>query len=185
MTRTNLGEIISKFLQGKKLVNFELMIPSFYAKHRAWFCILRQNCQLYPEVEIGMIITWDVIYTGSVSEVTDEWSIDQERRGGRLNLPGQNRRSTLEGGIDMRIIWDVIYNWSVSEVTDGWSFSPRGKEEKDSMVEEWIKRDLSEFWCERSLHRGPKIDFIKVVFPEALVERLENRWEENRLPEDW
>ena len=139
MTMKNLGEIISKFLQGKRLVNFELMRPSFYAEHRAWFCIPKQNCQLYPEVEIGKIITWwDVAYAGSVSEVTDEWSIDQERRGGRLNLPGQNRRSTLEGGIDMRIIWDVIYNWSVSEVTDECSFFPRGKEEKDSMVEEWI-----------------------------------------------
>ena len=139
MTMKNLGEIISKFLQGKRLVNFELIRPSFYAEHRAWFCIPKQNCQLYPEVEIGKIITWwDVAYAGSVSEVTDEWSIDQERRGGRLNLPGQNRRSTLEGGIDMRIIWDVIYNWSVSEVTDECSFFPRGKEEKDSMVEEWI-----------------------------------------------
>jgi hypothetical protein len=35
------------------------------------------------------------------------------------------------------------------------------------------------------MHKGPKIDIIKVVFPEALVERLENQRGENRLPEDW
>ena len=164
MTRTNLGKIISKFLQGKKLVNFELMIPSFYAKHRPWFCILRQNCQLYPEVEIGMIITWDVIYTGSVSEVTDEWSIDQERRGGRLNLPGQNRRSTLEGGIDMRIIWDVIYNWSVSEVTDECSFSQEGKRRKI----QWWRSGLSEITVNfdvRDLCIGdPRLTLSKLCF---------------------
>ena len=43
-------------------------------------------------------------------------------------------------------------------------FFPRGKEEKVLMVEERIKRNHSEFGCERSMHGGPKSDIIKVVF---------------------
>ena len=166
MTRTNLGEIISKFLQGKRLVNFELIRPSFYAEHRAWFCIPKQNCQLYPEVEIGKIITWwDVAYAGSVSEVTDEWSIDQERRGGRLNLPGQNRRSTPE--------WR--WNWHENHLRRylqlicfrgdwGMKFSQGGKRRKI----QWWRSGLSEITVNFDVRdlciRGPRLTLSKLCF---------------------
>ena len=142
MTRTNLGEIISKFLQGKRLVNFELIRPSFYAEHRAWFCIPKQNCQLYPEVEIGMIITWDVIYTESVSEVTDEWCIDQERKRGNIKPAGTE--SPIDSWVKVELTWesfetlftiDLFQRWLMDEV-----FPQEGKRRRI----QWWRSGLSE-----------------------------------------
>ena len=169
MTRTNLGEIISKFLQGKRLVNFELMRPSFYAEHRAWFCIPKQNCQLYPEVEIGMIITWDVIYTESVSEVTDEWCIDQERKRGNIKPAGTE--SPIDSWVKVELTWESFETLFTIDLFQRWLMNEVFSQERKRGKIQWWRSGLSEITLS--------------CFLEALVEGLENWREENRLPEDW